>query len=166
VDYSSHHWQTWDYCRHHGDTWEAGGQTWQLWSIGPLNETNTSTFHCAPRTMSLPATAGPGQQWWGSCTGTNTSVSGTTLSAGPYRFVRMTSVSVGGHAVRAAEFLRVRTDSGAQHGRERSEVWLDASTGLPLRLQQFVTVNTNTPFGSSTYTQNGVMELVSLTVHR
>ena len=35
VDYSSHHWQTWQYCRHGADTWEAGGQTWQLWAVGP-----------------------------------------------------------------------------------------------------------------------------------
>ena len=161
VDYSSHHWQTWDYCRHGGDTWEAGGRTWQLWAVGPLNITNTSTFHCAPRTMSLPAAALPGQQWWGRCTGTNTAVSGTTVSAGPYRFVRSTTLQIGGRAVRAAEFLRQRTDTGAQHGSERAEVWLAADTGLPLRLQQRVTVTTGTQFGTSTYTQEGVLTLAS-----
>jgi len=166
VDYSSHHWQTWDYCRHGADTWEAGGQTWQLWAVGPLNVTNTSTFHCAPKTMSLPGSASPGQQWWGHCTGTNTSVSGTTVSAGPYRFIGLSTMSVGGRAVRAAEFLRLRSDTGAQHGTERSEVWLDASTGLPLRLQQSITVTTDTEFGTSTYTQKGVLTLASLSVHR
>jgi len=166
VDYSSHHWQTWRYCRHGGDTWEAGGQTWQLWAIGPLNETNLSTFSCAPRTMSLPATAVPGQQWEGSCIGTNTSVKGATLSRGPYRFVGLTTLSVGGRPVRAAEFVRQRTDTGAQHGTERAEVWLDAATGLPLRLRQDLEIKADTPFGSSTYTQSGVFTLMSLVAHR
>jgi hypothetical protein len=161
LDYSSHHWQTWDYCRHGADTWEAGGQTWQLWSIGPINESNTSTFTCAPGTMSLPATAVPGQVWHGRCTGTNTAVSGTTVSEGPYRFVGLTTLSAGGTSVRTAEFVRNRTDSGAQSGSEHAEVWLDASTGLPVRLRQDITVTTDTPFGRSTYTQSGVLTLTS-----
>jgi hypothetical protein len=165
VDYSSHHWQTWDYCRHGGDTWEAGGQTWQLWAIGPLNETNLSTFSCAPRTMSLPAAALPGQAWEGRCTGTNSAVKGRTLSQGPYRFVGLTTLSVGGHPVRVAQFLRLRQDSGAQHGTERAEVWLDAANGLPIRLRQDLRITTDTPFGTSTYTQSGVFTLQSLVAH-
>ena len=166
VDYSSHHWQTWQYCRHGADTWEAGGQTWQLWAVGPLNITNTSTFRCAPRTMSLPASAGRAQQWWGSCTGTNTTVPGTTVSAGPYRFIGLSTVSVGGQRVRAVEFVRQRTDTGAQQGTERAKVWLDASTGLPLRLEQQLKVTTRTLFGISTYTQFGSFTMASLAVHR
>lgn len=166
LDYSSHHWQTWNYCRHGADTWEAGGQTWQLWAIGPLDMTNVSTFVCAAGSMSLPARARPGQVWHSHCTGTNTSVKGTTVTAGPYRFIGLTTVTVGGRPVRAARFLRLRTDSGAQHGTERAEVWLDASSGLPLRLQQDITITTDTPFGSSTYTQNGVLSLASLVAHR
>lgn len=162
LDYSTHHWQTWEYCRHGADTWEAGGRSWQLWTVGPLNETNTSDFTCTPGTMSLPGTAVPGQEWQGRCTGTNTAVSGTTRSVGPYRFVGLRNLSIGGTAVRTAEFLRLRSDSGAQRGRERSEVWLDATTGLPVRLRQDITVKTDTPFGSSTYTQSGVATLVSL----
>ncbi len=165
VDYSSHHWQTWDYCRHGGDTWEAGGQTWQLWAIGPLNETDLSTFSCAPRTMSLPAAAVPGDQWEGRCTGTGTAVKGRTLSRGPYRFIGLTTLALGGHPVQAAEVLRRRTDTGAQHGTEWAEVWLDAATGLPVRLRQRIEVTTDTPFGSSTYTQSGVFTLTSLVAH-
>lgn len=162
IDYSSHHWQTWDYCRHGADTWEAGGQSWQLWAVGPVDVTNTSDFTCAPRTMSLPGAATVGETWNGRCTGTNTSVKGKTLSAGPYRFEGLATLTVGGKPVRSAHFLRLRTDTGAQHGTERSEVWLDAATGLPLKLSQDIVVTTNTPFGTSTYTQSGVMTLASL----
>jgi len=166
IDYSTHHWETWKYCLHKGDLWEAGGRSWQLWSVGPLNITNLSSFSCAPRSMALPAAARPGQEWESSCTGTNTAVKGQTLSAGPYRFMGLTTLSVGGTQVRAAHFLRVRKQSGAQKGTERSEEWFSTRTGLPLRLQQDIKVTTSTAFGTSTYTQVGVFILASLVPHR
>jgi hypothetical protein len=165
IDYSTHHWQTWKYCLHSADQWEAGGQTWQLWSVGPLNFTNLSTFTCAPGTMALPANATLGEQWPSRCTGTNSSVTGRTISAGPYRFIGLDTVVVAGTQVSAAHFLRLRTDSGAQQGTERSEVWFSTRTGLPLRVQQDLKVTSATPFGKSTYTQSGVFTLKSLVAH-
>ena len=166
IDYSTHHWQTWEYCLHSGDQWEAGGQTWQLWSVGPLNFTNLSTFSCAPGTMALPANTTVGEEWHSRCTGTNTSVKGQTLSAGPYRFIGLDTVTVGGTQVAAAHFLRLRTDSGAQQGTERSEVWFSTRTALPFRVQQDLKVKSSTPFGTSTYTQTGVFTLASLVAQR
>ena len=166
IDYSTHHWQTWKYCLHNGDLWEAGGQSWQLWSIGPLKVTNLSSFTCVPRSMALPAQASLDKWWVSSCTGTNTSVKGQTVSTGPYRFKGFTTMSVGSTPVQAADFLRLRTDSGAQRGTERSEVWFSTSTGLPLRVQQDIKVTSPTPFGTSTYTQVGVFVLKSLVPHR
>jgi EmrB/QacA subfamily drug resistance transporter len=166
IDYSTHHWQTWDYCLHGANLWEAGGQTWQLWSIGPLNVTNLSTFSCIPGTMAVAASALPDQRWHSSCTGTNTSVKGRTVSAGPYEFKGVGTMVVGHTRVRAAHFLRLRTDSGAQKGFERSDVWFDTQTGLPLRVQQQLRITTSTPFGTSTYTQSGVFVLASLVPHR
>ena len=75
-------------------------------------------------------------------------------------------MSVGGTQVAAAHFLRLRTDSGAQQGTERSEVWFSTRTGLPLRVQQDLEVRSSTPFGTSTYTQVGVFTLTSLVAHR
>jgi len=166
IDYSTHHWQTWQYCLHDGNLWEAGGQTWQLWSIGPLQVTNLSTFHCSAGTMALPERASPGERWTSRCTGTNTSVKGQTVTAGPYQFLGIVTISVGGTPVRAAHFLRLRTDSGAQRGTERANVWFSVATGLPLRLQQDIKVTTSTAFGTSTYTQVGVLSLVSLVPQR
>ena len=162
VDYSTHHWQTWEYCLHSGDLWEAGGQSWQLWSIGPINVTNLSSFTCAPHSMALPAKASLDAWWLSSCTGTNSAVKGRTVSAGPYQFKGLTTISVGGTPVQAAHFLRLRTDSGAQRGTERSEVWFATTTGLPLRVQQDIKVSSPTPFGTSTYHQAGVFVLTSL----
>ena len=99
------------------------------------------------------------------CTGTSTEVKGQMTSTGPYRFEGDVTVSVGGRPVRAAHFLELRTDSGAQRGTERSELWMSVSDGLPLRLEQDIKVTTATPFGTSIYTQVGVFTLASLTPH-
>jgi hypothetical protein len=150
---------------HGDDLWEAGGQSWQAWSVGPLQFTNLSSFSCAPGSMAVPSAAPVGEQWESRCTGVNTSVGGRTVSAGPYRFVGLETMSVGGRRVLAAHFSRRRVDSGAQRGTERSEEWFDASNGLPLRLQQDIEVTTSTPFGTSTYTQVGTFVLESLVPH-
>ncbi len=162
LDYSTHHWQTWRYCEHGDDLWEAGGQTWQLWAVGPLDVTNLSTFTCAAGSMALPATGSIGQVWHSRCTGTNSTVSGTTVTAGPYRLVGTSTLTVGGTPTRTVHFQRLRTDTGAQRGTEQADVWLDARTGLPLVLEQHLRVTTDTSFGTSTYTQDGVMRLTSL----
>jgi hypothetical protein len=166
IDYSSHHWQTWNYCLHQGDMWETGGKSWQLWSIGPLGVTNLSTFTCAAGTMALPVARTAGQVWQSSCTGKNSSVGGSTLSAGPYRFLGSVTMHIGRTSVRAAHFLRLRTESGAQNGTERTEAYFDEDSGLVLRLQQDIVVSGRTPFGTSTFTQVGTFTLASLTPRR
>jgi hypothetical protein len=163
IDYSTHHWQTFDYCLHGADLWEAGGTTWQLWAVGPLDVTNTTTFTCAPGSMALPAQGVPGETWHSHCTGTNTSVSGTTVTSGPYRLLGISTLTVGGVATRVAHFHRTRTDAGAQTGTESADVWVVLDTGLPVRLDQDIRVTTSTEFGRSTYTQVGTMTLQRLT---
>ena len=116
--------------------------------------------------MALPARAAPGQTWHSRCVGTNTSVAGTTVTAGPYRLVGISTVAVGGVPTRVAHFHRLRTDSGAQTGTESSDVWVESATGLPVRLDQDIRVTASTRFGRSTYTQSGTMSLRSLTPAR
>ncbi len=166
IDYSTHHWQTWHYCLQGADVEEVGGRSWQLWSVGPVDVTNLTSFRCGAGSMALPAEGVPGQTWHSSCTGTNTSVPGMTTSAGPYRLVGTTALEVGGEAVAVAHFHRVRTDTGAQTGTEAADVWVDRRTGLPVRLDQRLRVTTATTFGTSTYTQTGTLHLVSIVPRR
>ncbi len=163
IDYSSHHWQTWNFCTRDGTLRETGGKVWQLWSIGPINVSNLTTLRCTATSVWLPAHAVVGAYWPTSCSGTGSSVHGGMTTAGPDRFVRDITTRIGGRSVVAAVFRQVRTDTGAQRGSEASDVWLDARTGLPLRLTEDITVVTPTPFGTSTYTQQGEFQLASLT---
>ena len=91
------------------------------------------------------------------------SIAGTTVTAGPYRLAGTGVLVIGGTRVPAVHFHRSRTDSGGQRGTEEAEVWLDARTGLPLRLDQHLRVVTSTTFGTSTYTQDGILRLTSMT---
>jgi hypothetical protein len=161
VDYSSHHWQTWDYCRHGADLWEAGGQQWQLWSIGPVNVTSSGTITCT-QTMALAAYPRPGQEWSAHCTGTNSAVSGTIVSRGSYRFLGDVTLHIGGTPVRCAHYLRLRTNTGAEQGTEHSEVWFDLANGLPVRMVQKLHATTQTSFGRTTYDQSGVFAATSV----
>ncbi len=165
LDYSSHHWQTWKFCRNGNDTEELGGKIWQFWAIGALRETNLTTLTCTPGTMWLPATSTTGQTWQSKCRGTSSAVKGVMHSEGPYRFVGSTTLTVAGQSVQTAKFLQLRTESGAQRGTERDEIWIEASTGLPVRIFQNISVVTDTPFGTSTYTQTGTFTLRSLVAH-
>jgi hypothetical protein len=166
VDYSSHHWQTWRFCRQaNGDTTEVGGKIWQLWPVGALRESNTTNLTCTAGTMWLPANATAGQTWRSHCRGTSSAVPGVMHSDGPYRFVRNTTLEVAGKPVPTAQFLQLRTETGAQRGTERDEFWVDTTNGLPVKMYQNISVVTATPFGTSTYTQVGTMTLRSLVAH-
>jgi hypothetical protein len=165
IAYSTHHWETWDYCLGQGGLRETGGRLWQLWSIGPINITNVTSITCSPGTVAIPVHALRSERWAARCTGTSTAVKGQMVSSGPYQFVDTVTMSVGGTSVRAAHFLELRTDSGAQRGTERTELWLSEGNGLPLRVQQDINVTTMTPFGTSRYTQVGTFTLASLVPH-
>ena len=162
LDFSTNHWQDWTYCRHGNDVAERGGRSWQRWMIGPQAFTNLTTSRCDPGTMVVPTPRTSGQEWSERCAGTSDQVKGVGVSAGPYRFVADEDLVVGGTTVRAAHFLRLRTMTGAQQGTERSDVWFAADTGLPLRNRRAIRAKTDTIVGSSTYTEVGRFELVSL----
>jgi hypothetical protein len=162
IDLSSNHWQRWDYCPDGADLVEMGGESWQRWMIGTTAITNLSTFECDEGSVVLPARRAPDQSWDARCTGTNEAVEGTTVSQGPYRFIGDELVEVDGRDVPSLHFAQERTMSGSQRGQERAEVWLDAETGLLLRLEREVDVRSDTPIGESTYTESASFRLISL----
>ncbi len=165
LDYSTHHWQTFRLCLHGADILETGGVTWQLFSVGPVNVSTTSTFGCTTGTMWLPARRPAGASMLSSCTGTSTSIKGETLSAGPLTVLGEETLTIGGKQVPAVHVRQERADTGAQTGTERYDIWLAASSGLLLQFQQEIKLVSTSPLGKVTYTQNGDLQLVSLVPH-
>jgi hypothetical protein len=161
IDYSSNHWQSWTYCPRDDLVVETGGSTWQRWMIGTAAITNLSTFECAPGSVATAAGATEGQEWAATCTGSGDAVAGETISSGTERYVGEELVDVGGEQVRTQHFVSERTMSGAQTGTDRSDVWFHADTGLPVRNERRIEATSDTPIGTSTYTEVGEFELVS-----
>ena len=163
IDYSTNHWQSWTYCPRPAGLQETAGQVWQRWIVGPLAETNLSTLHCDPGALALPAVRSVKKTSSARCTGRSTQITGEVVSAGTSRFIGESTMVIGGHSVPAVHFLQDEILSGAQVGTERDDLWFDAATGLPLENRRSIRVRTDTPFGSSTYTETGEFELRSLT---
>ena len=162
IDYSSAHWQTWEYCGRNGGLDELGGKTFERWDFVFTTYDSTATFTCEPVSVNIRAVMHPGDQWQQSCRGTNTGTSGEAVTAGPYTFVGNDTVMVGGVAVPAYHFHQERTLSGSQRGTQVADLWFAQKDGLPLRNVRDQTVHTDTPVGSSTYTEKGSFELTSL----
>ena len=161
IDYSTNHWQDWRFCVRDRQLLEQGGRTFQRWDFVVSSIENTSTFVCEPPIVVLRPDMVPGETWLQSCAGTNTTVGGTTVSSGDIRFIGVESLDVGGTAVDAFHFVQPRTISGAQRGEENTELWL-APNGLPLRNQRRVVINSDSPIGTITYTEDGMFSLTSL----
>ena len=163
VAYNEAHWQSWRYCPGDGpDTIvERGGQTFQRWDLGATSVENTSTFVCDPPALVLARDPVSGTTWDHACEGTNTQVSGTTLTEGPYTFVGEDRLQIGGEEVSAHHYRQSRTITGAQTGEQTVELWIEAESGLPLRSARSFEVGSDSPVGTITYTENGWWQLSS-----
>jgi hypothetical protein len=161
IDYSSNHWQSWTYCPDGDLVTEVAGSTWQRWMIGTAAITNLSTFECAPGSVVTARGADVGQEWDATCTGTNEAVAGETVSSGTERFVGEEVLEIAGEQVRTQHFVSERTMRGAQVGTDRSDVWFEVDSGLPVRNERRIEAATDTPLGSSTYTEEGSFRLTS-----
>lgn len=166
VDFSTHHWQSWDFCRRGTDVRETGGQVWQLWPLGPMSLTNSTTVVCSPEALILPAQPVSDQTWTAHCSATSSAVKGKMEASAVYRYLGRTTVTVDGAAVPAEHISITQTDQGSQTGTERYEMWIQPQSGLILRLDQDLQVDTPTPLGPSTYTQKGTLSLASASVHQ
>ena len=162
IDYHSNHWQSWDYCTVDGRLEEQGGTTFQRWDFGVFVNESTSTFACETAIAVRPD-AEPGDEWSQTCSSVPTADTVASTSTGPYRFVGSETMTIGGTPVEAVHYHRERTMSGGQRGTERADVWFDSSTGLPLRNERHISVDTDTVIGVTTYTEDADFELVSLT---
>jgi hypothetical protein len=90
-------------------------------------------------------------------------IHGTLVTAGAIRFVGQPNLTIAGHKIPAVHIEVQWRLSGPQVGTERDDLWFDAQSGLPLQNRRTIQVRTRTPFGPSTYTENGEFVLRSLT---
>lgn len=163
VDYNEAHWQNWQYCRDEsGRMFERGGQTYQRWDLGATKIENTSTFVCDPPSLVIDPAAQPAASWPQSCTGTNTQTQGTTTSAGNSTFIGVEPITIGNGVVSALHYRQQSTISGSQTGEQTVDTWFTADSGLPVRVERTARIDSSSPVGSITYTEDGRWQLQSL----
>ncbi len=154
IDYNTHHWQRWTYCTANGELRETHGATFSRRDIGGTNIDNTSEFVCEPPALVLTAADQAGSSRPRSCTGKGSLIPTVTTAAGTMTVVGTEAIDVGGTSVPAVHVRNDLTYSGGQSGTETSDTWFAAATGLPVRNEHHIKVNTDTPFGSISYTED------------
>jgi hypothetical protein len=160
--YNEAHWQDWELCPDGDDLVETQGHTFQRWDFGLTTVENRSTFVCVPPTPFLVRHAEGGSAWDRSCDGTNDTVEGTTTSAGTLTYVGVESLSISGESLEALHFNRHNTLSGAQTGEDDTDLWFSMIDGMPLRGERDVLVESDSPVGEVTYTEQGWWQLTSI----
>lgn len=162
LDYSTNHWRLWDFCTSDTELLQTGGLVSQRWDFGSFGIENLSTMRCRPAAVVMTVDMAVGDKWTSTCRGENTQISGTTITTGSHRLVAVEMLDVGGTPVEAFHFRDERTVGGVQAGSEVFDTWL-ARSGLLLKVVQRIEVESDSPLGNITYTQEGAFSLVSTT---
>ncbi len=160
IDYNSNHWQTWNYCWRDGSLVDTGGQVFQRFDFVVIAPESLSTSTCDPAVVLRPEME-PGDEWTQSCA-IQASGTGPSSTSGPHVYLGSETIQVGGEEVPARHVRDERTYSGAQSGSGTVDLWLDARTGLPIRSEWTLRIDSPSPLGTITYTESGSWTLESL----
>ncbi len=160
LDYSTNSWRTWRYCADAGGLRETGSRVYQRWDFVFTTVDNLAVVRCRPAAVVIETGMRPGAEWESECTGENSAIAGTTVTTGTHRFVGREPVEVDGRTVDTLHFRDDRVVSGAQRGTEEFDLWL-TDDGLLVRGRQRIVVDSDSPLGNVTYTQEGTFSLVS-----
>jgi len=160
TDFNSHHWRSWTFC----PTESAAFSLTQLESFTArkapgLDIAALSTYTCESPLDFLWQGAAVGDTRTGACTGTSDIDDSVTADAGSIEVLELTSRTVGDETVDVIRLRTTDTFSGSQTGSEVNEWWIDAATGLPVR----IVVDAKLSGGPSDYTETADLELTSLT---
>ncbi|MEJ5255398.1 MAG: hypothetical protein WHS89_08625 [Acidimicrobiales bacterium] len=153
VDYHANHWQTWNYCWRDGTLLDTGGRVFQRFDLVVAAPESLSTSTCDPAVVLRPQME-PGDEWTQSCV-IQTPGMGSSSTSGPHRSLGDELLRVGGEDVLTRHVRDERTYSGAQSGTGRVDLWLDAGTGLPVRSEWDLQIESPSPLGTIGYRESG-----------
>lgn len=161
LDYHSNHWQTWTYCQDGDRMVDTGGQVFQRFDFVVVAPETLSTSVCDPPAETVRPGMRPGDTWQQTCTVRAEGAGGTTTT-GPMSFVGEEILRVGDTDVPTFRFHSERTYSGDQTGTGVTGIWFAIDTGLPVRSEWRLVIDSPSPIGDVTYTEEGVWQLADL----
>jgi hypothetical protein len=160
ADLNTHHWRTWTFCPA-GDAafalTEAGTST--VRDVPGLSLDSLTTYTCTTPVPYLWPDPAAGARREGTCTGTSDTIKGVTTDAGAVEVLDTTTVTVGGVDLPVVHVRSTDTFGDSQTGTEVDEWWLDARTGLPVKL----VIDADLKSSVGDYVEKGTLELSTLT---
>ena len=160
IDYSTNHWQHWDYCATDKGLVERGGGSFQRLNLVAISVDVTTATECTDA-VAIDLSGAEGQALEQACTVSDEKAV-TGASTGRNVFLGREDAEVGGATVPVLHYRRERDLSGRQRGTEEVEVWFDAETFLPVRVERRIAIETDTPLGALAYEEQGDFQLQSI----
>lgn len=161
ADFNSHHWRSWTFCPTDTATFSLQHlESWTARKAPALDIATLSTYTCDTPIDFLWPDMASGDSRTGACTGTTDSDDSVTDDDGELEVLDTEeTITIDGEDISAVHLRTSDTLSGAQTGSEHGEWWLDATTGLPLR----VSVESALGGGLADYSEQFDLELSTLT---
>lgn len=160
ADFNNHHWRSWTFCRTDSSTSAlAQLDSWTARKAPGLDIATQSTYTCDRPLPFLWDGAAAGDTRTGACTGTSDVDDLVTEDEGVLQVLGTDSLTIGGKRVEVVHVRTTDTFSGDQTGTEVGEWWLDAATGLPVKVH----LEARLEGGPSTYSEELALELSTLT---
>ena len=160
ADFNSHHWRSWAFCPTETATFSlTKEESWTARKAPALDIATLATYACGRPLDFLWKGVTVGETRSGACTGTSDIDHSVTADAASIEVLDVGTISVGG---KRTDVVHVRTTeicSRAQTGSEVDEWWLDATTGLPVKLL----VNSSLTGGPSDYAETPHLQLTTTT---
>jgi hypothetical protein len=159
VDFNSHYWRNWMWC----PTSEAMFAVTRMESrtgrtLPGVSVESLATYSCDVPVPFLWADAASGDRRDGSCTGVVKDSDGVTGDAAVVEVLGQSTMTVGGETVDVVHLRSTETLSNSQTGSEIDEWWIDANTGLPVKIMIEISAK-----GTRQYTVTGGVDLTTLT---
>ena len=160
ADFNSHHWRSWTFCPTETATFSVTRmEGWTARKAPGLDIATLATYTCVRPLDFLWPGAAIGDTRTGACTGTSDMDDSVTADAGSIEVLDVKAMTVKGESVDVIHVRSTETYSQAQAGSEVDEWWLDAKTGLPVK----VVVDASFTGGPSDYSETPNLELSTLT---
>ena len=159
VDFNSHHWRNWNFCPTADATFAVTGlQSWTYRKAPGIDVDSLLTYVCEEPIAFLWSGAAAGDQRSGSCTGTASDSDGVTADASSIEVLDRGTMTVGDETIEVVHLRSSDVLTDAQTGTEVDEWWLDAETGLPVKLS----IDARISVSGSDYRETGVLTLSTL----
>jgi hypothetical protein len=160
ADLNNHHWRSWTFCPTSDATFALrSADTSTVRDVPGLSVDSLTSYTCQTPVPYLWPDPAVGDTRSGSCTGTSDTIKGLTGDAGSVEVLELGTLTVEGTEVAVVHLRSTDTFTDAQTGTEVDEWWLDARTGLPLKL----VIDADLTSSVGDYIEKGTLELISLT---